>query len=845
MLFSMKNSVYQPQVINLLVKSLLLGITFLGMLGCNNSTQIKNPEKSSDLVLWYNKGSLNWNHALPIGNGSLGAMVFGTYDQERLQLNDDTIWAGGPNNNIGENIEGAIDEVRELIKNQDYIAAQKLADTKLVSTDSGMPYQTLGNLTSDCTGHEQVSHYKRDLNISRAIASVNYQVDSVGFKREYFASLNEKAIYVKLTATTPENISINIGFNSPQDHKVIVEDNRLRIDGKGGDHEGQEGKIKFVGLISPEVNGGSLRATGNELQIRNANSVILRITSATNFVNYKDVSANAYQKALAQVQQAETIDYQTAKNAHVKTYQKLFNRVSLDLGTTAAMEKPTDQRIAEFANSNDPQLAEMYFQFGRYLLISSSQPGTQAANLQGIWNEHTNPPWDSKYTVNINTEMNYWPAENTNLSELHQPLFDMVRDLAVAGQESAKKIYNADGWMLHHNTDIWRITGLVDSPFYGQWQTSNAWLVQHIWHHYLYTGNIDFLKEYYPVIKGAAAFFASSLQRDKDTQWLMVSPANSPENNFIRDGINQASLAAGTTMDNQLVFDLFNVLIDSAKLLKLDNEFSEQIETLRDELPPMQIGRFGQLQEWLHDWDDPADQHRHISHLYGLYPSNQISPLRTPKLAQAAKVSLLHRGDKSTGWSMGWKINWWARFLDGDHAYQLLRAQIHLIDEGLAKHEEGGTYVNMLDAHPPFQIDGNFGVTAGIAEMLVQSHDGVIHLLPALPSAWPKGSVTGLVTRGGFVVDLAWDEGQVTSFTLHSRLGGIARIRMNDDNQFSISPGGASLVAAVGENPNPFFATPLIKDVIENSPGEAYVLPEFYDWDLSTDKGQTVALQRK
>lgn len=844
---TMKNPLHRSMVTNALWKSLqlILSVAIFWIAGCNNSTQIKKPEKPSDLILWYDKASLNWNHALPIGNGSLGAMVFGTYHQERLQLNDDTIWAGGPNNNIGKNIDGAIDEVREVVSKQDYVAAQKLADAKIVSTNNGMPYQTLGNLTIDFIGHEKVSHYKRDLNISRAIASVNYQVDSIGFKREYFASLNEKAIFVKLTADASKKISINIGFNSPQAHRVTIENNRLRIDGKGGDHEGQEGKIQFVGLISPEVNGGTFLTTKDQVQIRDADSVILRITSATNFVNYKDISANAYQKALAQIKLAESINYETAKDAHVKTYKKFFDRVTLDLGTTAATEKPTDQRIAEFANNNDPHLAEMYFQYGRYLLISSSQPGTQAANLQGIWNEHPNPPWDSKYTVNINTEMNYWPAEITNLSELHQPLFDMVSDLAITGQESAKKIYNADGWMLHHNTDLWRITGQVDRPFYGQWQTSNAWLVQHIWYHYLYTGDTGFLEKYYPIIKGAATFFASSLQRDKDTQWLVVSPSNSPENNFIRDGVNQASIAAGTTMDNQLVFDLFSVLIDSAKILNLDQEFLTKVKGLRDDLPPMQIGRFGQLQEWLHDWDDPADQHRHISHLYGLYPSNQISPLRTPKLAQAAKVSLLHRGDKSTGWSMGWKINWWARFLDGDRAFQLLREQIQLTEEVIAKTEKGGTYVNMLDAHPPFQIDGNFGVTAGIAEMLVQSHDGVIHLLPALPSAWPKGSVAGLVTRGGFVVDLAWDEGKVTTLTIHSRLGGIARIRMNEKKQFLINKSGASLVAAAGKNPNPFFATPRIKDVIENSSGEAYVLPEFYDWDLSTDKGQTVSLQRK
>lgn len=789
---------------------------------------------NQDLRLWYKRPSVNWNHALPLGNGRLGAMVFGTVEREHLQLNEDTIWAGGPNNNISQTSGAAVPEVRALIDQGKYAEAQQLANRMFISPNNGMPYQTLGSLYIE-TSHNKVDHYYRDLNIGNALASVRYTLSGVDYQREYFASLTDNAIFVRFTASKPASISLKLGMDSPLDHEVSVDDGVLVIKGQGSAHEGQEGKIRYVGLVAPQVEGGQLISNEDRLIINKANSVTLRITAATNFVRFNDVSADPLARAKDHLASAKKYSYTDAKSRHIAKYQSQFNRVSLELDKSELAHLDTETRIRDFAKQHDPELAALYFQFGRYLLISSSQPGTQPANLQGIWNEHKNPPWDSKYTVNINTEMNYWPAEPTNLSELHEPLFSMLKDLSHTGQESAQKIYGASGWMLHHNTDLWRITGQVDRPFYGQWQTSSAWLTQHLWYRYLHTGDKEFLREYYPVIRGAAEFFKSSLQPHPVSGGLVVSPSNSPENNFLRNSNDTASIAAGNTMDNQLVFDLFDLVINASKILNTDHAFAQEIKQLQAQLPPMQIGRFGQLQEWYEDWDEPTDHHRHISHLYGLYPSNQISPIRTPELAEAAKTSIVHRGDKSTGWSMGWKINWWARLQDGERAYRLLQEQINLTEETSAITEQGGTYANMFDAHPPFQIDGNFGVTAGISEMLVQSHDGAVHLLPALPKAWPNGSVKGLVTRGGFVIDMEWNERKITGLSVHSRLGGVLRLRLDH------TIASLALTAASGENPNHFFHLPAIKPIIDKSPKDKArsMIKSFEEYDLITEAGKS------
>lgn len=806
---------------------------------------VKNPETpKNNYTLWYNTPAKNWNEALPLGNGRLGVMVFGNPAQEELQLNEDTIWAGGPNNNINPAAKDALEKVSQLIFEERYVEAQTLANEKVRSTNNGMPYQTVGSLTLSFANHDQFTDYYRDLDIEKAVSTVRYQHDGVTFTRETFSSFTDDVVVVRLSADKPGSITTTIGFNSPMQHEVSTEANRLRIDGRGSNHEGVEGKVRFTTLVEADLSGGTLNASGQQLAVTNANTVTLRISTGTNVVSYKDLSANAPQKALQKLQAAEK-NYVTARTRHSETYQSWFHRVSMDLGTSPAFDLPTNERIEKFASHYDPHMVMLYFQYGRYLLISSSQPGTQPANLQGIWNPHTNPPWDSKYTININTQMNYWPAELTNLSELHQPLFDMLEDLSVTGQQSASQLYGVNGWMTHHNTDQWRITGQVDAPFYGQWQTGGAWLSQHIWYRYLFTGDKTFLQKYYPVLREAARFHAESLRKDPKTGWLVQVPSNSPENTYVHGDV-PVSISAGTTMDNQIIFDLFSAVIDAANVLNDQDSLIQELIVKRDQLAPMQIGSFGQLQEWLHDWDDPEDHHRHISHLYGLYPSNQISPFRTPELLEAARVSLNHRGDKSTGWSMGWKINWWARLLDGNRAWKLLEEQIHLTEEVIAKTEKGGTYANMLDAHPPFQIDGNFGVTSGVAEMLVQSHDGFIYLLPALPDALPNGEVKGLNVRGGFVVDIRWREGKVTDFTLHAKHGGNARIRSAVP---LVQTSGTGLEPASGENPNAIFATPELKPFIVNKRGglgdSQPLANNDYLYDLATEPGKSWSFKNR
>ncbi|WP_433831222.1 glycosyl hydrolase family 95 catalytic domain-containing protein [Flavobacterium anhuiense] len=789
------------------------------------------------LILQYDKPASNWNEALPIGNGRLGAMIFGNPGKEELQLNEEAIWAGEPGNNVPKNTYANIEAIRKLIFEKKYKEAQDLANQTFPrqapkDLNYGMPYQTAGSLWFDFPNHEKVSNYKRDLDIEKAITSVSYSANGIAYKREFFASFSDDVIVVKLTADKKKSINFSITSTSPQIlNSVKTLDNKLIFEGTSGSTDNKIGKVKYVGQVNCILKGGTLTAKAAKLSIEKADEVIIRISLATNFKNYKDLSENPFQKSKAILEKASQKNYQTAYQNHVSAYQKYFNRVKLNLGDSPQSKKTTDVRIKEFNDNYDPQLVALYFQFGRYLLISSSQPGNQPANLQGIWNHKLSPPWDSKYTVNINTEMNYWPAETTNLSEMHQPLFSMLKDLAVTGQESAKEIYHARGWNMHHNTDLWRITGVVDGGFYGMWPMGGAWLTQHLWQHYLYTGDTAFLKEYYPVMKGAAQFYLDVLQEEPNKKWLVVSPSISPENTYQ----SNVGVAAGTTMDNQLVFDVFKNIISASKILETDNKFADSVNVALKRLPPMQIGQYSQLQEWLYDWDKPNDKHRHISHLYGLFPSGQLSPFRTPELIEAAKNTLISRGDVSTGWSMGWKVNWWARLLDGNKAFKLIKDQLRPAPME-SKGESGGTYPNLFDAHPPFQIDGNFGCTAGISEMLLQSYDGAVHLLPALPDEWTNGNVSGLKARGGFEIEeMKWDKGKIISVTIKSNLGGNLRLRCYSKLK------GRDLITAQGENSNAFFKIPSIQNPIISEKAKLIGLnsQKIFQYDIATEKDKS------
>jgi alpha-L-fucosidase 2 len=891
---------------------------------------------NQELKLWYNKPATKWVEALPIGNGRLGAMIFGGIEQDRVQFNEETLWTGEPREYARPGAANYLDSIRHLIFASKQKEAEKLAEEKfmgmksgegkkaewmnamrsmkgmsgnpaainyddskwktiqvpsyegweavgfegldgaiwfrttfelpaewvgkdllldlnrvrdhdftyingkLVGTmestearrylvsknhfqagkntlaiqvlnyfdkggisgykdttrhigiyplESGEPaklslngqwkyfiqndeppavpryqadYQPFGDLWLRFDNTANAIGYKRELDISDAIASTSYSINGVEYKREYFASQPSQVIAIRVTASKPASIHFEARLNSPHKYSSVNKVNAntivlsLRV---------RNGALRGESYLQIKTKNGNVQVEDGQIRVANADEAVIYLTAGTNYKNYKDVSGDPALSCVKALAHVASKNYEDVRNAHIKEYQHYFNVLSINLGKGENENLPTNERIERFASSNDPSFAALYLQYGRYLLISASRPGTRPANLQGIWNDLLTPPWGSKYTTNINAEMNYWPAELLNLSPMHEPLFTMIDELAQAGKQTARLHYNAPGWVLHHNTDLWRGTAPINASNHGIWVTGGAWLCHHLWEHYLFTQDKEFLKnKAYPIMKQAALFFNSFLVKDPQTGWLISTPSNSPE---------QGGLVAGPTMDHQIIRHLFKNVIEAGRILNIDRSLRDTLQRKYGQIAPNMIGKFGQLQEWMQDKDDTSNKHRHVSHLWGLHPGSEINWEETPDLVKAARQSLLYRGDAATGWSLGWKINFWARFKDGDHAMRLIKMLISPAGNS------AGSYPNLFDAHPPFQIDGNFGGAAGIGEMLLQSHTKYIDLLPSLPSAWPDGEVKGICARGAFVLNIKWKDSKLQEVEVISNAGKNCLLRYN------------------------------------------------------------------